>query len=469
MSDTATVTTVNPATGEQIADHETLSSAELVSTLRRADAAGTDWATRSVGERAEVIQKLADVLTDRTDSLAALVTAEMGKPITAARSEVTKCADAASYLAGIAADVLVPSSRPADAEGARVEVRYQPLGPVLGIMPWNFPHWQSLRFALPALLTGNSVLIKPAPGTTGSGLALQDCCAEAGLGDVVHTVPTGNDEVAELIANPLLRGVSLTGSTRAGRAVAELAGRALKPVVLELGGSDPYLVLADADVEKAATTAATARMQNTGQSCIAAKRFIVVAEVYDAFLATFVEAVEAMTVGDPTDEATDIGPLSSASAREILADQVTRAVDGGARIVSGGHPIPGAGAFYQPTVLVDVPDDSPSWREEVFGPVAPVRRVRDADEAVAMANDSGFGLAASVWTRSEATAADIADRLQTGQVFVNGMVASNPRFPFGGVKDSGFGRELGIEGFTAFANIKTCRFAGFDDATAAPG
>ena len=233
-------------------------------------------------------------------------------------------------------------------------MRYQPLGAVLGIMPWNFPYWQSLRFALPALLTGNSVLIKPAPGTTGSGLALQDCCNAAGLGDVVQTVPAGNDEVAEVIAHPLLRGVSLTGSTRAGRAVAELAGRALKPVVLELGGSDPYLVLADADVEAAATTAATARMQNTGQSCIAAKRFIVVDEVYDAFLARFVEAIEAMPVGDPTDESTQIGPLSSATARETLVDQVSRAVAAGARVASGGHPIPGPGAFFEPTVLTEL-------------------------------------------------------------------------------------------------------------------
>jgi succinate-semialdehyde dehydrogenase/glutarate-semialdehyde dehydrogenase len=462
VSDSATVTTVNPATGDRIAEHELLPSADLAEAVQRAHAAGTAWAARSVTERAATIRRLADVLTDRTDDLAALVTAEMGKPITAARSEVTKCADAASYLAGVAAEVLAPSPRPADAEGARVEVRYQPLGTVLGIMPWNFPHWQSLRFALPALLTGNSVLIKPAPGTTGSGLALQDCCVAAGLGDVVQTVPTSNDEVAELIAHPLLRGVSLTGSTRAGRAVAELAGRALKPVVLELGGSDPYLVLADADVEAAATTAATARMQNTGQSCIAAKRFIVVEEVYDAFLARFVEAVEAMPVGDPTKESTQIGPLSSATARDTLIDQVSRAVASGATVFSGGHPIPGGGAFYEPTVLTDVADDNPCWREEVFGPVAPVRRVADVHEAVDTANDSGYGLAASVWTRDPTTARDIADRLETGQVFVNGMVASNPRFPFGGVKDSGFGRELGIEGFTAFANIKTCRFAGFD-------
>jgi succinate-semialdehyde dehydrogenase/glutarate-semialdehyde dehydrogenase len=463
VSDAATVTTVDPATGERITEYPLLSSAELASAVDRAHAAGSDWSAQSLAERAATIGKLADVLTDRTADLAALMTAEMGKPITAARAEVTKCADAATYLAGVAAEVLAPSPRPADAEGARVEVRYQPLGAVLGIMPWNFPYWQSLRFALPALLTGNSVLIKPAPGTTGSGLALQDCCTAAGLGDVVQTVPAGNDEVAEVIAHPLLRGVSLTGSTRAGRAVAELAGRSLKPVVLELGGSDPYLVLADADVEAAATTAATARMQNTGQSCIAAKRFIVVEEVYDDFLARFVEAVEAMQVGDPGDESTQIGPLASATARETLIDQVARAVAGGARVVSGGHAIPGAGAFHEPTVLTELGDDNPCWREEVFGPVAPVRRAADTDEAVAMANDSGYGLAASVWTRDAETAGDIADRLQTGQVFVNGMVASNARFPFGGVKDSGFGRELGIEGFTAFANIKTCRFAGLGD------
>jgi succinate-semialdehyde dehydrogenase/glutarate-semialdehyde dehydrogenase len=459
---TTSVTTVNPATGEPIAEHRLLSSTDLATAVERAHEAGTAWAARSVVERAAVIDKLADLLTERTDDLAGLVTAEMGKPITAARAEVAKCADAASYLAAVAADVLAPSPRPADADGVRVEVRYQPLGAVLGIMPWNFPHWQSLRFALPALLAGNSVLIKPAPGTTGSGLALQDCCAAAGLGELVHIVPAGNDEVAELIAHPLLRGVSLTGSTRAGRSVAELAGRSLKPVVLELGGSDPYVVLADADVEAAATTAATARMQNTGQSCIAAKRFLVVEDVYDAFLARFVQAVEALQVGDPADESTDIGPLSSMTAREALIDQVERAVANGAGVVSGGHPIPGPGAFYAPTVLTDVAADNPCWREEVFGPVAPVRRVADIDEAVALANDSGYGLAASVWTRDAATAGAVADRLETGQVFVNAMVASNARFPFGGVKDSGFGRELGIEGFTAFANVKTCRFAGMD-------
>jgi succinate-semialdehyde dehydrogenase / glutarate-semialdehyde dehydrogenase len=463
---TTSVTTVNPATGESIAEHRLLSSADLATAVEHAHAAGTAWAARSLDERAGVIETLAGLLTERTDDLAGLVTAEMGKPITAARAEVAKCADAASYLATAAADVLAPSPRPADADGVRVEVRYQPLGAVLGIMPWNFPHWQSLRFALPALLAGNSVLIKPAPGTTGSGLALQDCCAAAGLGEVVHIVPAGNDEVAELIDHPLLRGVSLTGSTRAGRSVAELAGRALKPVVLELGGSDPYLVLGDADVEAAATTAATARMQNAGQSCIAAKRFLVVDEVYDAFLARFVEAVQALQVGDPAADSTDVGPLSSMTARETLIDQVERAVADGARIVSGGHPIPGPGAFYEPTVLTDVGDDNPCWREEVFGPVAPVRRVADVDEAVALANDSGYGLAASVWTRDATTAGEVAERLETGQVFVNAMVASNARFPFGGVKDSGFGRELGIEGFTAFANIKTCRFAGLDGALA---
>jgi succinate-semialdehyde dehydrogenase / glutarate-semialdehyde dehydrogenase len=460
VTDRASVTTVNPAMGETIAEHRLLSLTELDAVVERSSAAGAGWAEASVADRSAAIIRLADVLAERRDPLAALMTAEMGKPITAARAEVTKCADAATYLAGIAADVLAPSPRPADSEGAWVEVRYQPLGVVLGIMPWNFPHWQTLRFALPALLAGNSVLMKPAPGTTGSGLALQDCCHAAGLGDVVQTVPTGTDEVAGLIADPRVRAVSLTGSTRAGRAVAELAGRNLKPVVLELGGSDPYIVLADADVELAATTAATARMQNTGQSCIAAKRFIIATDVYDEFLARFVKAVESLQVGDPAEESTEIGPLSSATARKTLADQVRRGVAGGARVVTGGRALDGPGAFYEPTVLVDVDDDNPCWQEEVFGPVAPVRRVADAAEAIAVANASEYGLAASLWTRDPDAGSDLADRLEAGQVFVNGMVASNPRFPFGGVKNSGFGRELGTDGFFEFVNIKTCRFAG---------
>ncbi len=455
------IVTIDPSTGLIAGHHRVPSGAEVEQALALAWTRGIAWRGTPVRERAAAVRRLAETLTDAADHLADVLTTEMGRPIAPAKAEVAKTAAAVEHLCSIAPDVLAVRTVPDHDDGETVLLRSDPLGPVLGIMPWNFPYWQSIRFLVPALLAGNTILLKPAPSTTGSGLALQEAFDAAGLGDgLVTTLPIGLDAVAGLIGDRRLRGVSLTGSVRAGRSVGELAGRHLKKLVLELGGSDPFVVFPDADIEKAASVAAAARLQNAGQSCIAAKRFLVHADVAEPFTTAMVAAFEAARFGDPRLPGTEFGPLATEAALATLTEQVDATVALGATVRTGGHRLDRPGFFYAPTVLTGVEESWPCWHDEVFGPVATVAPFADLDEAVRLVNDSDFGLGASVWTSDQAVVDAMAERLEVGQVFVNGMVASDSRYPFGGVKDSGFGRELGEAGFGEFVNLKLVRTYG---------
>jgi succinate-semialdehyde dehydrogenase/glutarate-semialdehyde dehydrogenase len=384
------------------------------------------------------------------------MTLEMGKPIRAARDEVTKCAGACHYFADHAAEFLTPENVEIPGETARVE--FHPIGVVLAVMPWNFPFWQVIRFAAPALCAGNAGLLKHASNVPRCALALEEIARDAGSPDgVFQALLAGSDAVDAIIADRRVAAVTLTGSNAAGEAVAARAGRSIKKSVLELGGSDPFIVMPSADMDAAAATAVRARAINNGQSCIAAKRFIAAADVYDDFLARFVAGMRALKVGDPMREDTDVGPLATKAIRDELHDQVSRSVAAGARVLTGGHPIDGPGWFYEPTVIVDAPADSAVMREETFGPVAVVIRAKDATNAIAIANDSAFGLGAAAWTRDPAEARRFATELEAGTVVINGMMASDSRLPFGGVKQSGYGRELSAYGIREFVNIKTIR------------
>lgn len=452
-----TVRSINPSTGEVMGDHSLWSEPVAAAALDRAWAAWQSWRLLDVETRAKALAGLGDALLAHEDELAVTLTTEMGKPLQAARAEIRKTAAAVAVVIGQAPAALAPDLRLAD-DTERVEVRHDPLGPVLGIMPWNFPYWQSARLFLPALLAGNTVLIKPAPVTLGSALALQAVIDSAGLPEgVLQTVVVDTDLVAGLVADPRLRGVSLTGSARAGRAVAELAGRHLTKVVLELGGSDAFVVLPGADVGAAARAAVASRMQNGGQSCIAAKRFLVHRDLADEFVTHVVAAVAELIVGDPADPGVTIGPLVSAEALDALEEQVAASVRAGAVTAIGGHRIDRPGFYFEPTVLTGVDASMTCVTEEVFGPVAAVSTVDDVDDAIEQANASEYGLGASVWTDDPDIVRECASRLEAGQVFVNAMVASDARFPFGGVKNSGFGRELGVEGLREFTNVKLVR------------
>ena len=447
---------VNPATGDvlaHIADH---TDAQVEHFVARA-AAASAWRDTALDARTAVLRRVADLLDAQREPLARLAALEMGKPIEAARQEVAKCAGACRYYAEHAAAFLAPErvTRDGHEDGA---VHFRPLGVLLAIMPWNFPYWQAIRAAAPALAAGNVVLLKHASNVPQCALAIERLFSEAGLLDgAFTTLLVSGARVGALIDDPRIAAVTLTGSDAAGRDVGARAGRAVKPCVLELGGSDPFVVLPSANLDAAAQTAARSRCINNGQSCIAAKRFIVHTAVYDAFVERFVAAMAAMRMGDPLHDGVEIGPLATEAIRREVADQVARTLAMGARAVCGGAIIEGAGWYYPPTVLVDVPRDSAAAREEVFGPVAPVFRVRDADEALALANDTPFGLGAAVWTRDPAEAERFTMAIEAGSVFVNALMASDSRFPFGGVKASGIGRELAREGLRAFVNIKTVR------------
>lgn len=451
---------VNPATGVALREYPALAPAAREALIARVHREQQTWRHAAHTQRAAFVHAVGDALRAHREALAEWLSLEMGKPIVAARAEVDKCvllcAQApALSLAALADDVLV------DDVHHDVRIRYAPLGSILAIMPWNFPYWQALRFAVPTVLAGNGVLIKPAGSVPGGAYLLDQCFAEArhasGVDAPCHMAFIEVDALDSVIADNRIVGVTLTGSDRAGRHVAAVAGQHLKRVVLELGGSDPFIVLPDADIALAASQAVTTRTVNSGQSCIAAKRFIVCDAVYDAFLERFVEGMHALTVGDPRDERTQIGPLATQSGRDGLARQVTQSVAAGARAVLGGSADGMAGFFYPPTVLVDIPDDAPAAREELFGPVAAVFRVADVDDAIRKANDTPFGLGASVWTRDMDLATRCIDALDAGMVFVNDVVASDARYPFGGVKQSGMGRELGPLGFREFTNPKTVR------------
>ncbi len=448
------IASVNPASGKTIQVFQPLSSNDIEAKLARSAAAFADYRHASFADRTRMLQRVADVLEEEREAFGRLMTTEMGKPLKAAVEEVVKCAWACRYYAehgeALLADEIVETN------ASRSFVRYQPLGPVLAIMPWNFPFWQVFRFAAPSLIAGNVALLKHASNVPQCALAIEDIFRRAGFPEgVFQALLIESRQVKMVIGDDRVAAVTLTGSEGAGRHVASQAGARIKKTVLELGGSDPFIVMASADLDEAVRTGVKARAINNGQSCIAAKRFIVAEAVADEFERRFAEAVAGLRVGDPMDPNVDVGPLATADILAGLEAQVQASVDAGARVVTGGRRLDQPGYYYAPTVLTDIPASSPAAREELFGPVAALFRARDATDAIRIANDTTFGLAASVWTRDGAERDRFIEEIESGLVFVNAMVASDPRLPFGGVKRSGYGRELGVYGLREFVNIKT--------------
>ena len=448
------IASINPATGEKLKEFATFNDAEIEKRLKRAEGAFAHHRREPFAKRAQLMMAAAALLEQEKDKFARTITLEMGKLLRAAVEEIEKCARGCRYYAENAERFL--EDEPAQTDAARSYVRYEPIGPVLAIMPWNFPFWQVFRFAAPALMTGNVGLLKHAANVPQCALAIEEIFCRAGFDEgVFQTLLIEADQVEKLIVDPRIKAVTLTGSEKAGSAVGSAAAREIKKSVLELGGSDAFIVMPSADFEQALTTAVKARTINSGQSCIAAKRFFIADKVYDDFLNQFVERMRALKIGDPLEETTEIGPLATEQILSGVHEQVEKSVAAGAKLLTGGNRIHGPGFFYEPTVLVDVPRKSPAFREEVFGPVASIFRVRDAAEAIELANDSAFGLGASAWTNDRAEQELFASELESGMVFINAMVASDPRLPFGGVKRSGFGRELGAHGIREFTNTKT--------------
>jgi len=451
------IATINPATGEVVKTFEAMSDVQVDQRLGRAVAGFAALRETSFAQRAQWMRAAADLLAADRDGIAATMTTEMGKPLAQALAEVDKCAAGCRFYAGHAEEFLADDPRDAAAvKAGRAFVRYQPIGPVLAIMPWNFPLWQVIRFAAPALMAGNVGLLKHASNVPQTALFLEDLFGRAGYPDgAFQTLLIGSDKVEAILTDDRVRAATLTGSEPAGRSVAEIAGRVLKKTVLELGGSDPYVVMPSADVDRAAAVAVTARCQNNGQSCIAAKRFIVHADVYDQFATAFVAGMTALSVGDPMADGTDVGPLATSAGRDGVAAQVDDAAARGGRILCGGTVPDSAGWFYPPTVVADLDPSMRMWSEEVFGPVAGLYRVNSYAEAVSLANATSFGLGANAWTTDPDEQERFATDLDSGQVFINGMVTSYPALPFGGVKNSGYGRELSEHGIREFCNIKT--------------
>ncbi|HEX8279781.1 MAG TPA: NAD-dependent succinate-semialdehyde dehydrogenase, partial [Chthoniobacterales bacterium] len=445
---------VNPSTGELLRDFPALSEHEIEDRLAAADRAFQEYRRTTFAERASCLGRAAALLLSEQESLARTITLEMGKLFAASKEEIAKCASGCRFYAENAERFLRDSA--IESASARSYVRYQPLGPILAIMPWNFPFWQVFRFAAPALMAGNVCLLKHAANVPQCALAIEDIFRRAGFPEgAFQTLLIETDQARAAIEDPRVAAVTLTGSERAGAEVASAAARQIKKSVLELGGSDPFIVMPSAHFRDALETGVKARMINTGQSCIAAKRFIVSHEYYDGFVPRFAEMMKTLRVGDPLDPATEVGPLANEQILRGVDAQVQASVACGAKLLTGGKRLERAGFFYAPTVLADVPPDAPAAREEVFGPVAAFFRARDREEAVAIANDSPFGLGASVWTSDAREQEFFARELNSGMVFFNSMVASDPRLPFGGVKRSGFGRELGAEGIREFVNVKT--------------
>jgi len=449
------VRSIDPSTGRTLCEYPEHDPAEVGARLGRVAEAQRHWARSSFAERAVPLRRAAELLEAEKHQLAELMASEMGKPVRQGLGEIEKCALGARIFADHAERWLAPESIATEARQSRVV--YRPLGVILAIMPWNFPFWQVFRCAAPASMAGNAVLLKHAPNVTGCSLAIERLFADAGLPPGLFASLVIPVEALEpLYGDPRVAGVTLTGSTRAGRTVAAAAGAALKKIVLELGGSDPYLVLADADLELAASSCAASRLQNAGQSCIAAKRLIVVQDVYPAFVERLLERFRSVRVGDPRDERTELGPLARRDLRDALELQVRASVARGARCLLGGETPSGPGFFYPPTILADVRPGMPAYEEELFGPVAVLLRVRDEAEAVRVANDTRYGLGAAVFTRDLERGRRIAElELEAGSCSVNAMVRSDPRLPFGGVRDSGLGRELGQLGIREFTNAKT--------------
>jgi succinate-semialdehyde dehydrogenase/glutarate-semialdehyde dehydrogenase len=450
------ISSINPANGKSLRTFESLSAAKLSEALDRGAAAYRQHRRTSFADRARWMRKAADILDAECRELGKLMTLEMGKPIKAAVAEAEKCATACRYYADNAEHFLADQS--VEMDGGKSWVAFQPIGVVLAIMPWNFPFWQVFRFAAPALMAGNVGVLKHASNVPQCALAIEDIFRRAGFADgCFQTLLVGSELVEGIIADPRIAAVTLTGSEAAGRSVATAAGKNLKKAVLELGGSDPFVVMPSADLESAVSTAVTARMINNGQSCIAAKRFIIHEKIYDDFLRSFVARVSAVRVGDPMDEKKELGPLATAAIRDGLDDQVKKSVAAGAKLATGGKKLDREGFYYAPTVLTDIPPAAPASHEELFGPVASVFKAKDLADVIRIANGTDFGLGASAWTRDAAEQKQFVAEIESGLLFINGMVVSDPRLPFGGVKHSGFGRELGEFGIREFVNIKSVR------------
>jgi succinate-semialdehyde dehydrogenase/glutarate-semialdehyde dehydrogenase len=448
------IQSVNPANGVLLRSFTPLTSEALLEKIALAQAAFVDYASVPLNHRELCMRKLADLLESETDELGALISAEMGKPILAARAEVVKCASACLYYADHAERILAPE--PVDIGADEAYVRWDPLGIVLAVMPWNFPFWQVFRFLAPALMAGNVGLLKHASNVPQCALAIEELVRRAGFPrGVFQTLLIEASQVEMVLADERVAAVTVTGSEAAGRAIAAQAGWLIKKSVLELGGSDPFIVMPSADLALAVDAAVRARCVNSGQSCIAAKRFLIADEIYDDFELRFVDGMDAMKIGDPARETTEIGPLATAAQVDELDTQVQAAVAAGGRLLTGGERMLGKGYYYEPTVIADVSRTAAVYREEIFGPVALLFRVRDIDEAIAVANDTQFGLGASVWTHNEAEQRRFAVELQSGAVFFNAPVASDARLPFGGIKRSGYGRELSAAGMREFLNAKT--------------
>jgi succinate-semialdehyde dehydrogenase / glutarate-semialdehyde dehydrogenase len=449
-----TIATINPATGQTVRTFTPLSEAELNARIQCAADTFRRYCRTSLAERLGMLERAADILDSEKEDFGRLMVTEMGKTLKAAVEEAAKCAWGCRYYVQNAERFLADEA--VETNATRSFIAYQPIGPVLAIMPWNFPFWQVFRFAAPALAAGNVGLLKHASNVPQCALAIEDIFRRAGFAEgCFQTLLIETERVRRVIEDPRVMAVTLTGSTGAGSQVASAAGKQIKKSVLELGGSDPFIVMPDCDLETAARTAVRARTINNGQSCIAAKRFIAVGPVADEFERRLVAGIRSLKVGDPMDPATDVGPMANEAQVKTLADQVERSVRAGARLLTGGHPLDGPGFYFAPGVLTDIAPDSPAYRDEVFGPVALLFRARDIDEAIRIANDSPFGLGASAWTNDSGARDRFIAELAAGMVFINGMVASDPRLPFGGVKQSGYGRELSAYGLREFLNIKT--------------
>jgi succinate-semialdehyde dehydrogenase/glutarate-semialdehyde dehydrogenase len=453
------IASINPSTGKTLKTFEALTAAQIEEKLQLAADTFRTYRNTPMAERASRMQRAAEILEADIQFLGKIMTEEMGKPIKAAISEAEKCAWVCRYYAENAqhhlADLVVETN------ARKSYVHFQPLGPVLAVMPWNFPFWQVFRFAAPALMTGNVGLLKHASNVPQCALAIEEIFARAGFPQgAFQTLLVGSDAVEEILNDRRVVAATLTGSEPAGRSVASIAGKQIKKAVLELGGSDPFIVMPSANLDEAVTTAVKARTINNGQSCIAAKRFIVAAEIYEEFERRFVEEMRALKIGDPMEESTDIGPLATPQIVNDLDEQVKKAVASGARVLTGGKKIDRAGNYYEPTVLVDVDVNTPVSCEEIFGPVAMLFRASNIDEAIRIANATQFGLGSSAWTNDANEQVQFIEELEAGSVFINGMVASDPRLPFGGVKNSGYGRELAEFGIREFVNIKTVWIGG---------
>lgn len=448
------IATINPATGETVRTFEPLTEPELVEKLQRSFEAFQTYRHTSFRDRARWMGCAAEILEREKEHFGRIMTLEMGKPLRSAIDEAAKCARACRYYVEngeklLADEVVATESRASF-------IRYRPIGPVLAVMPWNFPFWQVFRFLAPTLMAGNTGLLKHASNVPQCALAIEDIVRRSGFpNDVFQTLLIGSGAVQRVIDDPRVKAVTLTGSEPAGRQVASEAGKEIKKTVLELGGSDPFVVMPSANLDQTVPMAVQARLINNGQSCIAAKRFIVDERIADEFERRFVEGMNKIAIGDPMDEKNQLGPLATDAILQDLDDQVKRSVAKGARLLTGGYKLDRAGNYYAPTVLSDVPRDSAAYTEELFGPVAVILRAKGIDEAIRLANDTDFGLGASAWTNDPAEQAKFMDELQAGMVFINGMVVSDPRLPFGGVKNSGYGRELSAYGIREFVNIKT--------------